>query len=119
MSTTDNKALARQVYDAINAHDLDTLDALFDPGVIRHAMGEIGIEAARKAVINTFTTMPDKRFIVEDVFGEGDRVALRVAIVGGESQPGQRQPIIMEIFRFENGRIAEIWGAGGTRMADG
>jgi predicted ester cyclase len=116
MSQPDNKALAYQVYDAINQRDIAALEALFDPQVIRHAAGEIGFEPAKKAVENTFTLMPDKHFVVEDLFGEGDRVALRVAIVGGELEPGQRQPIIMEVFRFENGRVAEIWGAGGVRL---
>ena len=83
-----------------------------------YAMGEIGIEAARNATLKAFATMPDKHFVVEDLFAEGDKVALRVAIIGGELEPGQRQPIIMEIFRIANGRVAEIWGAGGVRLPD-
>jgi predicted ester cyclase len=118
MSTEDNKAIAYQVYAAINAGDLDKLDQLFDPHVIRHAAGEIGIEPARIAVSNAFATMPDKRFVVEDLFAEGNKVALRVAVMGGELEPGQHQPIILEIFRIENGRVAEIWGAGGLRLPD-
>ena len=118
MSVENNKAIAYRVYEAINARDIDALDKLFDPQVIRHAMGEIGIEAARNATLQAFATMPDKHFVVEDLFAEGDKVALRVAIMGGELEPGQRQPIIMEIFRIDNGRVAEIWGAGGVRLPD-
>ncbi|MBE3560630.1 MAG: hypothetical protein IMW89_15635 [Ktedonobacteraceae bacterium] len=54
MTATDNKALASRVYEAINTQDLAALDELFDPHIIRHAMGEVGIERARAAVTNAF-----------------------------------------------------------------
>lgn len=48
----DNKDLAYRVYDAINAQDIAALEQLFDPHVIRHAAGEVGIESAKKAMTN-------------------------------------------------------------------
>src|SRR5947209_3827789 len=117
MTAADSKALASRVYEAINARDIATLEELFDPHVIRHAAGEIGIESARKA-LNAFATSPDKRFVVEDLVAEGDKVALRVTVHGVPTAPGQPLPIIMEIFRIENGRVAEIWGAGTLRRPD-
>jgi predicted ester cyclase len=60
-----------------------------------------------------FATFPDTRFVVEDVVVEGNKAALRVAIHGTTQQP---LPIIMEIFRIENGRVAEVWGAGTIRL---
>ncbi len=95
-----------------------TLEELFDPQVIRHAAGETGIESAKRAVMNAFTTFPEKRFVVEDVVAEGDKVALRVTVHGVPTAPGDPLPIIMEIFRIENGRIAEVWGAGTLRRPD-
>lgn len=112
MVATDNKALASRVYEAINKQDIATLDELFDPHIIRHAMGEVGIESARKALTNAFATFPQTRFVVEDLIAEGDKVALRVTVHGIPTPPGDPLPLIMEIFRFENGRVAEIWGAG-------
>jgi predicted ester cyclase len=107
-----NKALAYRVYEAINAQNIEALDELFDAHIVRHAMGEAGIEKAREAALKAFATLSDKRFVVEDVLAEGDKVALRVTIHGIPTLPDQPLPTILEIFRVENGRVAEIWGAG-------
>ena len=111
MTASENRVLATSVYDAINARDLATLEKLFHPQIIRHAAGEIGIESAKKAVTNAFATLPEKRFVVEDVVAEGDKVALRVSIQGLPAVDGRPAPVILEIFRIENGRVVEIWGA--------
>ncbi|HEV7757701.1 MAG TPA: nuclear transport factor 2 family protein [Acidimicrobiales bacterium] len=106
------RSLGQRVYDAINAQDLATLERLFTPDVVRHAMGEVGFEAARRAVTGLFATAPDTRFQVEDLVADGDRVALRVTVHQGAPDPGTVPQAIMEIFRIEHGRVAEIWGAG-------
>jgi len=116
MTAADIRALVYRVYEAINAMDVAALDELFDPHVIRHAAGEVGIESARKALTSAFTSFPDKRFVVEDVLVDGDKAALRVTIHGIPVAPGQPLPLIMEIFRIENDRVAEIWGAGTLRL---
>ena len=110
--TNELRALGRQVYDAINAQDLATLEQLFTPDVVRHAMGEVGFEAARQAVTGLFATAPDTRFQVEDLVADADRVALRVTVHRGAPEPGTIPQTILEIFRVEHGRVAEIWGAG-------
>lgn len=118
MTATDNKALASRVYEAINAQDFATLEELFDPQIIRHAMEEVGIERARAAVTNAFATFPERRFVVEDLIAEGDKVALRVTVHGVLTPPGEPLPLIMEMFRIEHGRVAEIWGTGTLRRPD-
>jgi predicted ester cyclase len=110
--TDELRSLGRQVYDAINAQDLATLEQLFAPEIVRHALGEVGFDAARRAVTSMFQTAPDTRFHVEDLVAEGDRVALRVTVQRGEPDPGTIPQTILEIFRIEHGRVAEIWGAG-------
>lgn len=110
--TDELRALGRQVYDAINAQDLTTLERLFTPDVVRHAMGEVGFEAARRAVTGLFAVAPDTRFQVEDLIADGDRVALRVTVHRGAPEPGMVPQTILEVFRVEQGRVAEIWGAG-------
>jgi predicted ester cyclase len=112
MDTDELRSLGRRVYDAINAHDLATLEQLFAPDIVRHAMGEVGFEPARAAVANLFAVAPDTRFQVEDLVAEGDRVALRVTVHRGEPAPGTIPQTILEIFRVEHDRVAEIWGAG-------
>lgn len=107
---TDSATLVREVYAAVNAQDLAALDRLFDPGIVRHARGEVGIEAARRAVVDTFAAEPGLRFTVEDAFGSGDRAAVRVSVHRGPA--GTPSGTILEIFRFAGGRVVEIWGAG-------
>jgi len=116
MSLTDNRTLAYRVYEAINAQDVTALDELFDPNIMRHAAGEVGIEKAPEAMQKAFASGLLKQFVVEDVLVDGDKAALRVTVHGVPVPEGQPLPIIMEIFRFENGRVAEIWGAGTMRM---
>jgi predicted ester cyclase len=118
MTAADNKALALRVYEAINAQDIATLDKLFDPHIVRHAMREVGIESARAAMTNAFALFPQTHFVIEDLIAEGDRVALRVTVHGVPTPPGEPLPIIMEIFRIEEGRVAEIWGAGTLHRSD-
>jgi predicted ester cyclase len=72
-------------------------------------MGEVGIEAARQAVVNAFAASPSLRFHVEDVIADGDRVALRVTVYRNDDA---ERSTILEIFRVENGQVVEIWGAG-------
>jgi len=110
------RSLPYQVYEAINTRDFAALEALFDPHVIRHAAGETGIESAKNAMTNVFMAFPEMRFVVEDVLVDGNKAALRVTVHGVPTAQGQPQPIIMEIFRIENGRVAEIWGAGSMRL---
>jgi predicted SnoaL-like aldol condensation-catalyzing enzyme len=117
MTAADNKALAYHVYEAINTKNIAALEDLFDPNIIRHAVGEKGIESAKNAVTNAFTTSPDKRFVIEDAIAEDDKVALRVTIHGLPTAPGESLPIIMEIFQIRNGRVVEIWGAGTLRRS--
>ncbi|MBV9691534.1 MAG: nuclear transport factor 2 family protein [Ktedonobacteraceae bacterium] len=114
MTAADIRTLVYRVYEAINTKNIAALEELFDPHVIRHAAGETGIENAKNAVMSTFTTFPHKRFVVEDVLVEGNKAALRVTIHGVPVERGQPQPIIIEIFRIKNGRVAEV-GAGTLR----
>lgn len=114
MTTEQTRAIAYRVYEAINAQDMVALEALFDPQIIRHAMGEVGFEKAKAAVTNAFAATPTLSFVVEDVLADGDRAALRVTVQGRPLEPGQSSPTILEIFRIDNGRVAEIWGAGTT-----
>jgi predicted ester cyclase len=116
MTPHELKVLGTQVYDAINAQDYTTLDQLFDPQIVRHAAGEVGIDTAMRAVTGAFAAYPDMRFEIEDLIAEADRVALRVTVHRGDAEPDEPPPTILEIFRVADGRIAEIWGAGTARQ---
>lgn len=111
-STEDIRSLAQQVYEAINHRDATALRGLFHPKVVRHAMGEIGIEGGIEMMNRAFGKFPDTRYEVEDVIVEDNRAAVRVSIHGRHTAPGKPLPVILEIFRFEDSQIVEVWGAG-------
>ena len=113
MTAADIKALVYRVYETINARDIAAMKELFTPNCISHALEESAMEGGEKVLQQLSTAFPDMRFVVEDVLVEGDKAALRVTIHGVPQQP---LPIIMEIFRIENGRVAEVWGAGTLRQ---
>jgi predicted ester cyclase len=100
------------IYTAINAKDDTTLRRLFAADIIRHATGEIGVEAAIKMMEKAFLANPQTYFIIEDILVDGNKVAIRVAIHGRESSLEKPLPNIFEIFRIENNQAVEIWGAG-------
>jgi predicted ester cyclase len=70
VTTDELRSLGRREYDAINARDTATLEELFDPQIVRHATGEVGIESAKKAMADAFAASPDTRFVVEDAIAE-------------------------------------------------
>lgn len=105
------RALAYSVYDAINARNIALMRQLFSSKVIRHAMGEIGLDGGIELMNKTFEECPETRFVVEDVLVEGNKAALRVSIHGQPASSEKPLPLILEIFRFENNQIVEVWGA--------
>ena len=116
MTTLDLRTFGYRIYDAINERDAEALEKLFDPHVVRHATGETGIEKAKQAMVGAFSIFPNMHFVVEDVLVDGNKFALRVTIHGIPTTIGEPQPTILEIFRIENGRVVEIWGAGTMRQ---
>jgi predicted SnoaL-like aldol condensation-catalyzing enzyme len=52
---------------------------------------------------------PDKIFEIKRVIGEGDFVAVHSHV---RQRPGDLGAVVVHIFRFENGRIAELWDVG-------
>ena len=111
-NTKNIKILAYNAYEAINAKDIGMMRKIFHPGVIGHAMGEIGIDSMIEMVKRTFEKFPNTHFAVEDVITENDKAALRVTIHGRNTSLDKSFPLILEIFRFENNQIVEVWGAG-------
>ncbi len=106
------KAIALGVYDAINNKDSNALRKLFAPDIIRHATGEIGVEAAINMMEKMFSASPNTQFNVEDILVDGNKAALRVTILGRDVFKDKPLPSILEIFKIENDQVTEIWGAG-------
>lgn len=122
MSVEQNKALARQFYgQVINGRDLKLARSLLRPDFVDHNAPPgtaPGIEGFFAFAAMVTTAFPDLHVEVEDVFAEGDRVAVRVAVGGthlgtlmGRAEPTGRKATWtgIDIMRMEGGQIAERW----------
>jgi steroid delta-isomerase-like uncharacterized protein len=120
MSTAENKALARRVFeDVLNGRKLDLLDQLAASDYVEHnplpgqRTGIDGIRDRYTMVLGAF----DPHFTTEDVIAEGDRVVLRWSQTGthvgqflGMPPTGRSYTTSgIEIWRVEDGKLAEHW----------
>jgi steroid delta-isomerase-like uncharacterized protein len=124
-SLTDNAAAFRRVHEVTNTHDAmlisATFEELFAPDVLIHIplpVPSTGVRALKDLFAMLHDAFPDLHITVEDTIAEGDKVVGRNSLTGthrgdymGLSPTGTR--IVYSeifIFRFAEGRIAEIWG---------
>jgi len=124
MPADENKAIIQRFYDeVINGKNLDVLDEIMAENYIDHnaiyggAIGREGFRRASQATPGIGTAFPDFRNDVDDLIGEGDKVACRWTASGthqgeflGIAATGQHIKWGgITIFRLENGKIAERW----------
>ena len=92
------------------------------PGFIRHDLANAHPGVAGPGGFTDFVRtlrsgMPDLRITAEDIFGAGDRVAMRIRATGthkgevlGIPPTGKRVEINgINLYRLENGKIVEAW----------
>lgn len=120
MSSDENKAVARRLFEAMSAGDVNAVDALFTPDAVVHDPGREyrGRDAIREGLRALLTAFPDIVYSVDDQVAEHDMVASRYRGEGthlgdwrGLPATGRRFAYTgILIHRFEDGRIAEFWG---------
>ncbi|MEV6833202.1 ester cyclase [Streptomyces sp. NPDC051133] len=118
-------ATLERFHSAVNSGDPDTIAKAIDecvvPDVLFHApvpMGATGAEALKRVWEVLLRAFPDIHVTVEETITEGDRIVSRNTVTGthrGDYQglpPTGRTVTYDEIFvfRFADGRIAEIRG---------
>jgi len=122
MAAAENKALIRRFYDeAWGRGELDVIDEVFADDYVRHdsrptspASGPAG---QRQITAGFRAAFPDLRFDVDLLVAEDDLVVARWTAAG--TQAGAFGPLEatgrhatfsgVNIFRFEGGKVAEIW----------
>jgi predicted ester cyclase len=123
MSPEENVATVRRLVEAINTNDLARVAPdLYQPGSVRHDLsgarpGVRGASGVVNFIAEAHIAMPDVQFQIDDVFGAGDRVALRFTMRGthrgellGRPPTGEEVTMCcMNIYRLEDGKIAESW----------
>ena len=122
IATDANKQLVRRFYDEVwQKGNVDVADDVFADDYIRHDLR--ATEAApgpegQKRIAGAFrAAFPDLAFDVEILIAEGDYVAARWPASGthtgrwGDVEATGRSVSFsgVNIFRFERGRVAEIW----------
>ncbi|MQS15546.1 ester cyclase [Streptomyces kaniharaensis] len=118
------KDLVEQIADRVwNRGDLAAVDEHFRPDFVGHLPGVAelrGPAVYRRVAAERRRALPDLRYRPLHCIGDGDRVMLRSEVLGthlgrlgGIPPTGMRvRTTEMTIFRFEDGRVAELWQQG-------
>jgi steroid delta-isomerase-like uncharacterized protein len=121
-SSEDTKDLMRRFESAMNTRQLDQLDELIAPDVVRHCEATPGLEVNNIDQLKAFlradaAAFPDNKQTFEHVLVDGDMVAMWATYEG--TQTGQMGPFPPSgkyakfsfggVLRMEQGKIAEWW----------
>ena len=124
MPTTNeqNKAVIRRVLEAMNSRQLDGLDDLIAPDVVRHCPATPGVDVRSLNQLKEFLrqdaeVFPDNTQTITHLVAEGDLVAVWATYEGTQKGPmGPFPPSGIRarfdfgaVFRVENGKITEWW----------
>ncbi len=122
MSTEENKALVRRVYEeAINRGNMAVVDELNSPNYVAHDPGfpqpVRGPEGLKQYFLVFRSAFPDVHITIEDMIAEGDTVVTRQTSRGthqgdlmGIPPTGKQIAVTgMAIHRLANGKFVESW----------
>jgi predicted SnoaL-like aldol condensation-catalyzing enzyme len=107
----DASALVKQMQECFNTRQFDLAAGLHTPGFFSHPLGTTGFEAGKAAWRALTARFPGIRVVAQDILVDGDKAAVRSAVEGIADRDGDAQPMLFEIFRIDDGRLAEMWGA--------
>ena len=116
---TNKSLLLKLIEDGFNKGDLSVVDSIVAPDCKENQRGNNGGTEGTKEVISTLRSwFPDFNMKAEAVVADGDTVWARFRATGTNlGSVMQRPPTgkkmsidVIDIARFENGRIVEHWG---------
>lgn len=119
MSTERNQAVLQNVIEeGFNKGNYEALNSLFAPNYQEHQFGLQKTLAGFKQDIQWLrTAFPDLHLTIDDMVANGDKVWIRMTASGTNLGPlvgpptGKSMSItVMDVCRFENGKIVEHWG---------
>jgi predicted SnoaL-like aldol condensation-catalyzing enzyme len=111
MTTRDDTgALVQRMQECFNTRQFDQAADLFTADFFSHALGTTGFEAGKDVWRNVVAQFPRMRVVAEDILVDGDKVAVRSSVEGIATADGDAPPMLIEIFRVHDGRLAETWG---------
>jgi steroid delta-isomerase-like uncharacterized protein len=118
-----NKELVSRYIAALNARDLDAVEALTTRNLVNHAaipeaQGTSGVKTILAKVLKA---MPDLRWTCDDVIAEGDKVVCRLRVRGTQKGPLEMMHFSIpasgretsteqiHVFRIAGDKIVEHW----------
>jgi predicted SnoaL-like aldol condensation-catalyzing enzyme len=107
----DASALVQRMQECFNTRQFDQAAELHTPGFVSHPLGTTGFEAGKDAWRALTARFPAIRVVAQDILVDGDKAAVRSTVEGIAAPDGDAQPMLFEIFRIDDGRFAEMWGA--------
>jgi predicted ester cyclase len=116
-STEQNKATVRRLYEeASNHNDVDLMAALIDKDFVT-SNGHRGPQSYAEAIAILRAGLPDIKFTVEDLFAEGDRVAIRWHFEGTHTGTFRGFPPTQKrlhndgiaIYQLRGAKIVAVW----------
>lgn len=107
----DAGTLVRQMQECFNTRQFDRAADLHTPDFFSHPLGATGFAAGKDAWRTLTARFPEMRVVAQDILVDGDRAAVRSTVEGITVPDGHPRPTLFEIFRFADGRFAEMWGA--------
>jgi predicted ester cyclase len=121
MSEEQNKNVFRKVVEeAYSKGNVDVLDEAFAPNFIEHQAGIVPptAEGVKRSIAFLRGAFPDMKLTIEEIIASGDKTWARITAHGthlgpfmGVAPTGKSFAItVMDVCRFENGRIVEHWG---------
>ena len=117
----DNKALVRRWFEEVlSKGNLAAVGEFITPTTVVHAPGvpdTKGPDGVKERITAVRTAFPDFHPTIEDMLGEGDKVAVRVTAHGthkadymGVAPTGKAMTwTVLTIFHLANGKIQEGW----------
>lgn len=119
MSTIQNQEVLRQVIEeGFGKGNVEALDLLFAPNYKEHQFGmKTTLEGLKEDIHALRAAFPDLHYTIEDSVADGDTVWMRMTAHGTNLGPFMGPPTnkainitVMDVCRFENGKIVEHWG---------
>ena len=103
-----NLKLVQRIYDEVlGPIDPGPVDEIFAPSYIQHNPNvDTGSEALKAMLVRAKARSPDAVHIVKRLIADGDLVAAHVHVI---FTPGERGLAVVDIFRIEDGKVAEHW----------
>lgn len=104
----ENVDLIQRVYaEVLGPIDAQAVDGLFRADYIQHNPNiETGADALKAMLVRAKERYPAAEHRVKRIIADGDLVVAHVHVI---FEPGQAGLAVVDIFRIEDGRIAEHW----------